>query len=341
VGTVFAVATVSSTRPPAPGEASSTPEGEASSEAPIAGWDAVGQQEPWQMEPPAETPPPVPAAPAEPVPPTVRSTYARVDFPALASMVLATRPPVAEALPEEEDSSTSVIVDPAQLTVLSSTVPLPGVTTPPPGMPLPVLLLVDQARSASGAEQQQLSRRINRWLEQMAREGGSRHVADWFHHLLDSSRLEGLSDEAGQGCHETAVKGLMAMGFPYALEIAPEDLERLRPREGQRGHKKRARRLEGAAAGVLVGGISAEVLLNMLSHHPMGTLLTTEVGLALLALVAALVSRERTPLRNMGLAVLLVVSAFSLGLGIISSSGGLVAGLAGLVATLLLALHRS
>ncbi|WP_224241942.1 hypothetical protein [Hyalangium gracile] len=248
-------------------------------------------------------------------------------------------PAVIYAVPERGDAS--VTVDPAQITSLAGDQQLPGVNTPPPGTPLPVLLLVEQAQSAEGAERQELSRRINRWLDQMVREGGSRHVADWFHRLIESGRLEGLADAAGHNCHETAVRGLLAMGFPYALEVRPEDLERIKPQEGERQHGKRGRHLEEAAAGVLVGGATVEVLLNVLRGNPGAGLLTVEVGVALLAMVALLVGRPRSALRNMGLAVLLVASVLTLSLGLFGGYAGPVAGLTGLVATLLFALHRS
>jgi hypothetical protein len=240
-----------------------------------------------------------------------------------------------------EETIPSVVIDPAQITVPSSSPSLPGTKTPPPETPLPVLLLVDQAQSASGVERQELSRRINRWLDQMVLEGGSRHVADWFHHLIESGRLEGLADAAGHSCHETAVRGLLSMGFPYALEVRPEDLERIKPREQQRRTLKRGKDLKEAAFGVLVGGSIVEITLNRLRDLPLTGLLTVEVGVALLAAMALLFSGPRTPLRNMGLAVLLVVSLLSISLGIVGGSAGLVSGLAGLVAALLFALHRS
>jgi hypothetical protein len=243
--------------------------------------------------------------------------------------------------PSGEQVAASVVVDPAQITSHPSTQPLPGVNTPPPETPLPVLLLVDQAQSASGEERQELSRRINRWLDQMVREGGSRHVADWFHRLIESGRLEGLADAAGHSCHETAVRGLLAMGFPYALEVRPEDLERLKPRESQRQHKKRARRLKGAAAGVLAGGVVLEAVLDVLRGQAVTGILTVEVGVMLAALVTLLFSGPRSAARNMGLAILLVASLLSISLALFGGYGGLVAGLAGLVATLLFALHRS
>jgi hypothetical protein len=243
-------------------------------------------------------------------------------------------------LPEEE-LVPSVMVDPAQITLHPSPPAPSGTKTPPPETPLPVLLLVDQAQSASGAERQELSRRINRWLDQMVLEGGSRHVADWFHHLIESGRLDGLADAAGHSCHETAVRGLISMGFPYALEVRPEDLERIKPREQRRRILKRDKDLKGAAAGVLVGGSIAELVLNLVRDRPPTGLLTVEVGVALLSAVALLFSEPRTPLRNMGLAVLLVASLLSISLAVMGGYAGLVTGLAGLVATLLFALHRS
>jgi len=344
------VATASSTRPPTQGEASNAAEGEAASDVPIADVADWGQALP-EEKPEAtvaegvgtSSVPPSTAAPST-VPPSMEAHSSPPTPPlaeAVSSVPALEYPAWVEPLYEVHDSSASVIVDPAQLTAPPSSPPLPGVKTPPPGSPLPVLVLVDQAQNASGEERQELSRRINRWLDKMVREGGSRHVADWFHHLIESGRLEGLADAAGHGCHETAVQGLLAMGFPYALEVRPEDLERIKPREAQRKHQRRERNLKGSAAGVVVGGALGEILLDLLRPQHVTGLLTVEVGVAALALVALLFSGPRTPLRNMALAVLLVASLFSFFLGVMGGYAGLVSGLAGLVAVLLFALHRS
>ncbi|MFL5344869.1 MAG: hypothetical protein ACJ8AT_08745 [Hyalangium sp.] len=345
------MATTSSTRPPTQGEVPHAAEGEPASDVPtadVADWEQVLAQQPQaaapegaatsSVPPPVQAGPPVAAAKASP------GTRSLVDFPALSSVPVLERPappaPV-EPLPSVEDSSASVIVDPAQLTAHQSSQPLPGVHTPPPGSPLPVLVLVDQAQQASGEERQELSRRINRWLDKMVREGGSRHVADWFHHLIESGRLEGLEDAAGHGCHETAVLGLLAMGFPYALEVRPEDLERVKPRQEQRKFRRRETNLKGTGAGVVLGGMLGEVLLNLLrARHVAGTL-TAEVILVALALVSLLFSKPGTALRNVSLAVLLVASLLSFFLGVMGGYAGLVSGLAGLLAVLLFALHRS
>jgi hypothetical protein len=317
--------------PEAPPEAAAT---EAASTSPVPA--AVEPAGPPSAEP--ASPPSAPPTPAAKAGPGGRSL---VDFPALTSVPVLARSAPVDPLPEVEDSSASVIIEPALLTATVSSESLPGAKTPPPGSPLPVLVLVDQAQNASGEERQELSRRINRWLDKMAREGGSRQVADWFHHLIESSRLEGLADASGQGCHETAVRGLVAMGFPYALEVRPEDLERLKPREVQRKRPSGEANLKATAAGVVLGGALGEVLLNLLRGKHVAVSLTAEVGVAALALVALLLSQPRTPLRNMGLAVLLVASLFSFFIGVMGGYAGLVAGLAGLVAVLLFALHRS
>jgi hypothetical protein len=324
------VATASSTRPPTLGDISSAREREEVQDVPIADVADWGQAIPIV---PGEALPPAPLAPeGQMSPPSAISPAEELSVEAL---------PV-EAFPvAEPEPIPSVVIDPAQITALPSPPSLPGTKTPPPETPLPVLLLVDQAQNASGAERQELSRRINRWLDQMVLEGGSRHVADWFHHLIESGRLDGLADAAGHRCHETAVRGLLSMGFPYALEVRPEDLERIKPREQQRRTLKRDKDLKGAAAGVLVGGSIAEIVLDLLRGQTLTGLLTVEVGVALLAAVALLFSGPRTPLRNMGLAVLLVASLLSISLGVLGGYAGLVSGLAGLVAALLFALHRS
>ncbi len=232
----------------------------------------------------------------------------------------------------------SVMMPPAEMTAFAGSEVVPGPKTPPPGTPLPVLLLVDQANEASGEERQALARRINRLLDQMALEGGSRHVADWLHHLIESGRLEGLADAAGHSCHETAIQGLLSMGFPYALEVRPEDLQRVRPRKKTSGRNVF---LTAAATSVAAGGAVAQLVLHLLSPFRFSPLLTLEVGVSMLALAAVLLGKPRTPLRQMGMAVLVVASILSVFLGTLPGYAGLVSGLAGLVAALLFAIRES
>ncbi|MDC0713921.1 hypothetical protein POL68_35980 [Stigmatella sp. ncwal1] len=214
----------------------------------------------------------------------------------------------------------------------------PNSPTPPLGLPLPVMVLVEQAQRAEGAEQQQLALRINQWLAKLAREDGGRPAAEVFHRLLEGGRLEGLVDETGEACGDAAVRGLLALGFPYALEVRPEDLERLRTRQPLPASRRLDRKALAAAAvgagavgqlgleGVLSGGLSPKV--------------TLEVGALLLALVPGLMSAPGTPLRRLGLVVLVLVSVTEIFLGMSPGYAGLVSGLAGLVACLLIAGHE-
>ncbi len=290
------------------GEASSADEGEGEGArdvpiADVADWGDAISMGPDEAAAPA---PLVPEEQANPPSPVLPAEELRVEASPLPTEEAPL--PIEEARletrsPAVEELVPSVVVDPAQITLHPKPPAPSGTKTPPPETPLPVLLLVDQAQSASGAERQELSRRINRWLDQMVLEGGSRHVADWFHHLIESGRLDGLADAAGHSCHETAVRGLISMGFPYALEVRPEDLERIKPREQRRRILKRDKDLKGAAAGVLVGGSIAELVLNLVRDRPLSGLLTVEVGLALMSAVALWFSEPRTPLRNMGLEV--------------------------------------
>jgi hypothetical protein len=262
---------------------------------------------------------------------------ATVQPPVTPTPVLVRRASVGELPPVEVVPS--VTMPPGEMTTFPSSDAVPGAKTPPPGTPLPVLLLVEQAREASGEERQQLARRINRLLDQMVLEGGSRHVADWFHHLIESGQLEGLEDGAGHACHETAIKGLLAMGFPYALEVRPEDLQRLQPKEQEAPGRNAF--LTPLAATVAGGGAIAQMALHLLGRSRFSPLLTLEVGVSLLALTAVLVGKPRTPLRQMGKAVMMVASILSVFLGMLPGYAGLVSGLAGLVAALLFAIHES
>lgn len=249
-------------------------------------------------------------------------------------------PAVAPAAPavEVEPPVPSVSMAPGEMTVHRSTQALPGEKTPPPGTPLPVLLLVDQAQAATGEERKALAHRINRLLDQMALEGGSRHVADWFHHLIESGRLEGLVDGAGFSCHDTAVQGLLSMGFPYALEIRPEDLERVRPKENR---PRRGPNLKPAVAVVAAGGGLMQLFLDLVRQGSLSGVLTLEVGVLGAALAAVLFGKPKGPVSQLGLAVMVVVGVLSIFLGTLPGYAGLVSGLAALVAALLFAIHES
>ncbi|MDY7231788.1 hypothetical protein [Hyalangium rubrum] len=246
--------------------------------------------------------------------------------------------PSVEVNPPEEELP-YIAMEPGEMTLFPSSEALPGEKTPPPGTPLPVLLLIAQAQAATGEERQALAYRINRLLEQMVLEGGSRHLADWFHHLIESDRLEGLVDGGGFACHETAIQGLLTMGFPYALEVRPEDLARVRLKAGRRA---RGSSIKPLAATVAAGGCLLQLVLDLARHGAMPSAgLTLEVGAVCAALVAVLRGKPGSPMRQMGLAVMVVAGLLSVFLGSLPGYAGLVSGLAALGAAALFANHES
>ena len=220
--------------------------------------------------------------------------------------------------------------------------PLPGKPTPPLDLPLPVLVLTEQTRRASEVERPELAWRLNTLLEEMASEGGSRPVADTFHRLLESGKLDGLVDVRGRSCRAVAVEALLSLGFPYALEVRPEDLEHLRAS----GHGGSAQ--TGFGLGpivpvvVLLAGVGGQILQELSRPGGPESLVTTQVGLAVLAMMALWLAPPRSPVYRLGLGLLALVSCLGLMLPLLAGlPGGMWAGLAGLVAAFLAALRES
>ncbi|MFY1824709.1 hypothetical protein ACN47A_02225 [Myxococcus fulvus] len=220
-----------------------------------------------------------------------------------------------------------------------------GRPTPPVELPLPVLVRVEQAVAASDAERPEAAARLNEVLAQLAQGGGERQVADTLHRLLDSGRLEGLVDARGRSCRAVAVEALLSLGFPYALEVQPEDLKHLRSNNASRP-KGRPGALDfgpEVPALVLGGGLFAQVVEEFLRPGVVEGTVTLQVGLSVLAMLALWLAPPRTPVYRLGLGLLALVSGYGLllALGSAGHAGGLWAGVAGAVAVLLAALRES
>jgi hypothetical protein len=202
--------------------------------------------------------------------------------------------------------------------------------------------LLEEARAAAGAERAALALHLNRELEALGAEGGSREVADLLLQLLESGRLEGLEDAEGRTCRGVAVETLVGLGYPYALEVRPEDLEYLRT---QARPTRPGLLSKGAlAAGVLGAGFVGEwtMLPPELANGKsgLGLPLFFLMGLALTGLVTALWGKEGSDARRAGLLGLLVLSLVQLYLGAFGGYYGTLSGLAGVLAWLLLLLPR-
>ncbi len=217
---------------------------------------------------------------------------------------------------------------------------------PVPGeVPLTVLsAFVQEARAAtSEAERSSLAERINHQLDTLEVGGEGRRVADLLHQFLESGQLAGLEDASGRTCRAAATEALLRLGFPFALEVRPEDLEHLRTLDPSA--PSRFPWAPWGAAGALGAGTVTEWLLtqsaspSLPSEEPLLPLVLL-MGLSLLSLVPALLGPERSDARRAGLLGLLVLALVQLFLGVSGGYYGTFSGGAALLAWLLLVLPR-
>ncbi|HEY0096926.1 MAG TPA: hypothetical protein VGB96_21545 [Archangium sp.] len=211
----------------------------------------------------------------------------------------------------------------------------------PEATPERVRALVDDARvAASDAERAQVAGELNQQLDALAAGGGSREVADLLEQLLESGRLAGLEDAGGRSCRAAATEALTRLGFPYALEVRPEDLAFLR---GQDEASQGFPWVPTAAGALLVAGIAAQWGTPFLRGEELeGPVLPLVLlmGLSLMALVPGVLGPERSASQRAGLLGLLVLSLVQLYLGLFGGYYGALSGGAGLLAWLLLMLPR-
>jgi hypothetical protein len=204
--------------------------------------------------------------------------------------------------------------------------------------PLPLSALVEEAQRASGLEREALAAQVNQQLEALGLASGAREAADLLQQLLEGGRLTALRDAEGRSCRARAVEALLALGYPYALEVRPEDLEHLR-----QAHQPRA------ASPWLMGGSFLLLAVGLVgqwlrvppepSSEGLSGLMVLQ-GLMLLSLVAATQGPGRSALGRVGLAGLAFLSLLGVILGVSGGYYGAVAGGSGLLACLLLWLAR-
>ncbi|RKH44127.1 hypothetical protein [Corallococcus sicarius] len=217
-----------------------------------------------------------------------------------------------------------------------------GTPTPPTDSPLPMFLLAQQARRAKGAEQQRLASEFNRLLDDLVAQGGGRPEADAFHRLLEGNNLVGLVDADGRSCRAATVESLLALGFPYALEVRPEDLDHLHQVQVAGAQLSPPRGGPFPALAVGLGALALQVLLHAGGLVRLEGLLILQGLLSLLALTLLTVAPVGSVLYRGALALLTVVSGVGLGMLLVpDASAGWAAGLGGLVAAFLAALRKS
>jgi len=112
--------------------------------------------------------------------------------------------------------------------------------------------------------------------------GSPRATADRLHALLSSGELATLTGPHGTSARAVAVERLLALGYPYALEVSPEDLAHWQ------SHRPTA--ADGRGLAVLVTTVAVCLSLWGLSEPPTG------IGLAaVLALEAVTVAGAVRP----------------------------------------------
>ncbi len=101
----------------------------------------------------------------------------------------------------------------------------------PGGDPREFLRLVSEARGASDDERARLVGELNDVLVAMRAPGNERAEAKAVLGQLDLKSLTGLVDAQGRSARAEAVQTVLTLGFPYALEVTPQDLEFARAQE--------------------------------------------------------------------------------------------------------------
>jgi hypothetical protein len=223
--------------------------------------------------------------------------------------------------------------------VLDARRPVPGAVVLPEAPSGPALAeaesLIRQIRSGTDEDPTALVDRLHRCLTDMTAQGGPRAAADFLLRQLESASLAQLEDRRGRSTRAAAVRALLALGYPYALEVSPEDLGYLRAEDARRGP------WTGPAAGaVVVAGAGANVILaTLFPHLSEAGALPLGLGSLLGGLLAAF-TRPGSRWHAMGMGLLLAVMAGGV---LFAAAGGTfeaVTALASLVALVLLIWRR-
>ncbi|MBS1150000.1 MAG: hypothetical protein H6Q89_1698 [Myxococcaceae bacterium] len=88
--------------------------------------------------------------------------------------------------------------------------------------------LIQRARNASGEERAWLCTLINRSLAAISVAPDKDRQAALLLEMLDDEALHALEDELRVPCRAVAVEALLTIGYPWALQLEPEDVQFLR-----------------------------------------------------------------------------------------------------------------
>ena len=150
--------------------------------------------------------------------------------------------------------------------------------------------------------------------------GSPRATADRLQALLASGELGALRASDGTSARAVAVERLLALGYPYALEVTPEDLAHWR-------HERPSEATDGRGLAVLVMTVAACLSLWGVSDPPTGLGLASVLALEAVTVAGAV----RPSLRGWARKAVLVLGVLACVLGLHYGVGTLLPGVAGLV----------
>jgi hypothetical protein len=185
---------------------------------------------------------------------------------------------------------------------------------------LETALVSAQAPAADGAARQEL-------LDRLARLdlGTPRATADRLEGLLASGALSTLRGRQGQSARAIAVGRLLELGYPFALEVAPEDLAHWRAERAPDAS-------DGRGLGLLLVSVASCLSLWGLAEPPRGGGVALVLGITAMAVLTTFRQRSVPWARRalFGLSVLACCLAAKYGVAIA------LPGIAGVIASRLL-----
>jgi hypothetical protein len=110
--------------------------------------------------------------------------------------------------------------------------------------------LIQRARNAVGEERAWLCTLVNRALVAISTAADKDRQAALVLEMLDDEALHGLVDEREVACRAVAVEALLTIGYPWALQLEPVDVEFLREHPATSKRVIPFGRVAGGAAGL-------------------------------------------------------------------------------------------
>ena len=159
--------------------------------------------------------------------------------------------------------------------------------------------------------------------------GSPRATADQLQALLSSGELATMRASDGSSARAVAVERLLSLGYPYALEVSPEDLAHWRD-------ERPSEATDGRGLSVLVMGVAVCLSLWGVSDPPWGIGLVTVLALGAVTVAGAIRPGLRRWARKAVFALSIVACALSFRFGVAT----LLPGVAGLVTTYLIGQKR-